>query len=285
MEKKVGWQAITRWRVSGQSGLYSVGGGFNLDTGRFTAPKHAVYYCYAQVRVDGASTDKGSYFRLLLALNNRKDTRNGFESVGGNHESSNYRSMGVAGTIYMQSGDYMAVNVYSSKDPSYKVQTESGWGCHHMNSRHGFHADGKENQRLGRGWTSLKTWNVNPRIKGGDKQLYSMGGGISGDGFYQVRADGYYVCAVNARLDGASPDGYFRLILAINGNTDLNQGLHAISGNGGSSNVRTMKIAGTLPLKKGQTLSVYLFSSGDQNYVLQQESGFSCQMFGVCKGE
>ena len=32
---------------------------------------------------------------------------------------------------------------------------------------------------------SLKTWEVNPHIKG-DEELYSMGGGISGDGFYQV---------------------------------------------------------------------------------------------------
>ena len=146
-----------RWTVSGQPGLYSVGGGFNRDTGRFTAPKRAVYYCYAQIRVDGASSEKGGYFRLLLALNGQLDTHNGFGAIGGNHESTNYRSMGVAGTIYMQSGNYMTINTYSNKDASYKVQTESGWGCHEMNSRYGFHANAKEDQRLGRGWTRLVT--------------------------------------------------------------------------------------------------------------------------------
>lgn len=129
----------------------------------------------------------------------------------------------------------------------------------------------------------MKTWEVNPHVKG-DEELYSMGGGISGDGFYQVRATGYYACAVNARVDQANSDSTFRLILAINGHPDVNQGLHAIAGNGGSSNYRTMKVAGTLHLKKGQTLSVTMYSSNDAYYTLQRESGFSCQMFGVCKG-
>merc|ERR1712032_290256 len=61
-------------------------------------------------------------------------------------------------------------------------------------------------------------------------------------------------------------------------------GLHAIAGNGGSSNYRTMKVAGTLYLTKGQTLSVTMYSSSDASWTLQRESGFSCQMFGVCKG-
>ena len=45
------------------------------------------------------------------------------------------------------------------------------------------------------------------------------------------------------------------------------------------------KVAGTIHLTKGQTLSVSMYSSGDQSYNLQRESGFSCQMFGLCKGE
>ena len=73
--------------------------------------------------------------------------------LAGGHESTNCRSMGVAGTIYMQSGNFMTINTYSNKDANYKVQTESGWGCHEMNSRYGFHANAKEDQRLGRGWT------------------------------------------------------------------------------------------------------------------------------------
>jgi len=117
----------------------------------------------------------------------------------------------------------------------------------------------------------------------GDEELYSMGGGVSSDGFYEVRATGYYACAVNARVDQASSDSIFRLILSINGQPDVNQGLHAISGNGGSSTYRSMKVAGTIHLTKGQTLSVSMYSSSDQSYSLQRESGFSCQMFGICK--
>ena len=69
-----GWRELHNWRTVGKSSLYSVGGGFNGGTGRFAAPKTGVYYCSAQVRLDGGST---GYFRLGLALNGNKDTNNG----------------------------------------------------------------------------------------------------------------------------------------------------------------------------------------------------------------
>ena len=74
-----GWQELKNWRASGKSSLYSVGGGFDGKTGRFTAPKTGVYYCSTQVRLDGIN----GYFRLGLALDgNHEDTNNGEQREG-----------------------------------------------------------------------------------------------------------------------------------------------------------------------------------------------------------
>ena len=68
---------ISRWRTTGVPGLYNVDGGFNVDTGRFIAPQTAAYFCFAQLRLDGASSTNKTTFRLLLGLNGQRDVRNG----------------------------------------------------------------------------------------------------------------------------------------------------------------------------------------------------------------
>ena len=61
--------------------------------------------------------------------------------------------------------------------------------------------------------------------------------------------------------------------------------LHAIDGWNGSTDYRTLKMAGTLQLKKDQTVSVQVYSQTDTYVRVQRESGFSCHLFGVpsCK--
>ena len=66
---------------------------------------------------------------------------------------------------------------------------------------------------------------------------------------------------------------YFRVVIAINGDHDAGNGLHVIDGNGGSTNYRTMSVSGNLQLKKGQYASVYVYSSFDNSYTVNSESG------------
>ena len=56
--------------------------------------------------------------------------------------------------------------------------------------------------------------------------LYSVGGGFdTKTGIYTAPKQGVYYCAVNVRIDIASNAGYFRLVLAINKQIDINNGL------------------------------------------------------------
>jgi len=182
----------------------------------------------------------------------------------------------VAGTVYLKKGNTMSVYVYSRADNSYRVQTESGFGCHMMGTMVGFHADASISQRFKKGWSRLTKWRT-----AGNNELYASGGSVDSNGYYKAPQTGYYVCATQIRIDQAqiSSNSRFRLIMAINGQVDLHSGLHVNSGNGGDTNYRSLRLAGTVYLKKGTRTSVHVYSSVDDNWLVQSESGFSCHMF------
>merc|ERR1719174_2474672 len=60
---------------------------------------------------------------------------------------------------------------------------------------------------------------------------------------------------------------------------DIHNGLHVSDGNQGSTNYRSMRIVGTVYLKKGERTSVHVYSQSDNSYRVQSESGFSCHKF------
>ena len=97
------------------------------------------------------------------------------------------------------------------------------------------------------------------------------------NGRFVPKQTGYYLCNANVRLDQFN-QGFSRLLIAINGKRDVNNGLHTIEGNGGSTNYRSMMVSGTLKLKKTEYASVFVHSTGDTAYKIHSESGFSCQM-------
>jgi hypothetical protein len=149
------------------------------------------------------------------------------------------------------------------------LHTESGFGCHLLGSKIGFHADMSGDMSFGRGWFAVSKWRTS-----GTPTLYVNGGGAT-VGDYIVPQSGYYVCSAQLRFDSASGD-HIRAIIAINGQRDTHSGYSAISGNRDSTNYRDMTMAGTGRFKKGDTLSVHVYSSSDNSWVVQHESGFGC---------
>merc|ERR1712072_432020 len=72
--------------------------------------------------------------------------------------------------------------------------------------------------------------------------------------------------------------GYGRVVIAKNGNADYNNGLHSISGNGRSTDYAQFAAAGLIRLKKGDYVSVYVYSSSDSSWNVQSESAFSVNL-------
>ena len=92
--------------------------------------------------------------------------------------------------------------------------------------------------------------------------------------------EGAYYCAANVRMDSGSRGYYFKTLIALNDDTNSNNGLSVMEGNMGSNNYRNMNVAGTLWMKAGQYTSLYVYSNGDNSWVVDNESGFSCHLIG-----
>merc|ERR1712032_984882 len=269
------WREVTNFRTSGTYALYNIGGGFNAGQGRYYAPSTGYYFCSNLLRLDSASA--AGYFRINMVLNRGADVNNGFHGIRGNKGSTYYGTLGVAGSVRLSKGWTMSTYLYSSSDNSFTVQSESGFGCHQMAGGVGFHADAYGDQVFGRGWARLARWRAS-----GNNELYSVGGGL-GTTWYTAPRAGYYMCATQLRIDSAS-NTRFRMIIALDNGMDTHNGLHVSDGNQGSTNYRTMRIMGTVYLKKGVRTSVHVYSASDNSWRLQHESGFSCHKFAASAG-
>merc|ERR1712187_1101187 len=84
------------------------------------------YMSAAQVRIDVAQSTR---FRIIIAINNQMDIHNGLHVTDGNQGSTNFRSLRIVGSVYLKKGERTSVAIYST-DPSWRVQTESGFSCH-----------------------------------------------------------------------------------------------------------------------------------------------------------
>ena len=273
--------------MRGEPGLYDTNSLYaGSGSGTFRVPFKGVYYCSAQIRMDGASGS--GIYRLGLGIDGKMDSTNtGLSTVAGNKDSTNYRSMSVAGTAFLAANSTVSVQLTSSVDKSYTLSTESGFGCHLFRGRLGFHADKADSTEYGKGWSIVKNWSTK-----GSKLLYASpakNGAPNPEGFYTASQDGYFACTAQIRLDSASSSGFFRTILALNGDTSKTKAFVSIDGNKGSTNYRTMRVAGTVRMKKGDTVAVFVYSSSDTSYKVTSESGFSCNNFGrdfsACKSK
>merc|ERR1719454_1037209 len=89
-----GWKLVPNWRVTGAKSLYNVGGGYNRNSGVYSAPSQGSYFCGAMIRLDSAS--RFSYFRVNLNLDGKPDVNNGLHVIRGNRGATNYGSLNVA---------------------------------------------------------------------------------------------------------------------------------------------------------------------------------------------
>jgi len=258
------------------------------SNGYYTAPQEGYYACAAQIRLDSFS---GAYARVTIALNGGSDVNSGLHSIEGNAGSTNYRSMRVAGTIFLQKGWRTSVQIYSANDNSWRAQSESGFSCHMLKTEStsgcgctklktsGFNAELKGNIGAGNGWREI----VNYRTNGNNELYESTGEFNEANGRFSPKTDGYYLCSANVRLDSFS-GSYARLLIAINNAKDVNNGLHTIEGSGRSTNYFSLQLSGSIQVKKGQYVSAFIYSGGDNSYTIHSESGFSCHQLGTAVG-
>ena len=247
-----------------QSYLLHAAGSKGFKDNRWYAPYEGAYYCFANVRMDNGG--RGYYFKLLIALDGTKDSHNGLSTMEGNMGSNNYRNMNVAGTLVMKANQYASIFVYTNGDNSWVLDDESGFGCHYLITKVGFHADLGKSYTFNTGWHTFVGWRSS-----GSTTLYTMGNGFTAAG-YTAPSTGYYVCTANMRFDSSSSTGFYAVI-AIDDDQNMNNGLSSVSGARDSSNYRDLTVAGTVRLRKGDSVSVHVYSANDNSWTVHSESG------------
>ena len=85
---------------------------------------------------------------------------------------------------------------------------------------------------------------------------------------------------IQIQTDSLSKTGS-KVVITINGKTNGYSGLLAVDGS--STDQHTLRVAGTITLKRGWTTSVKIFTT-DKNWMAKSSSGFSCHLLKTSNG-
>lgn len=267
-----GWYESVNWRISGQSSsvatLFRNGNSFNTANGRYTAPVDGTYLVSMNARVDAAAS---GYIRLVSSINSGRNYNGGLHSLDGN-PSDGTETMSVAGIVMLKKGDYISQFLYSCCDNSWYLQHESGFSVtllHDQSGSVGFMADLSASPLYGRGWFKPTSYNTHGSSS---SRLFNSGHFDDITGTFRAPLAGIYFVAANYRFDSAC-GVYFRVQVAINGNTDNNNGLMAIDG-GPACDYASFNVEGMMWLEENDRVEVWVYSDSDNSWYTNTESGW-----------
>ena len=243
--------------------------------GRYTVPRSGVYLVTATVKLNSAT---GSHFRLLVSLNNNRTVNNAMNAIIGPPPSSSY-TLTATGAMQINAKEYISVLVYSESDTNWKILAGSFFSVRYLGpekSHPGFLATKLLHRQYSQiGWVEVTGYTTS----GSNTGLFSSGTGLStSSGRFTTSCAGSYFVSANIRLDDATGT-YFRIVIAVNGKTDIDNGLHAIQGLP-PSYFCTMNVAGVVKLDVGDYVSVWIYSDSDTQWYVSGESGFSAVFLG-----
>jgi len=121
-------------------------------------------------------------------------------------------------------------------------------------------------------WVEIHTWTTASSTA---TQLHDDGDHFNeSNGWFVAPVDGLYQFNSQVRIDGVT-SGFVRLILAVNGIQNLDGGFHAIKTGSADTLYETLNVGGVMKLTEGDTVSLQVFVSADENWVIDSESGFN----------
>ena len=127
------------------------------------------------------------------------------------------------------------------------------------------------------GWVEIGSWSTTPTVS--RKHIHDIGNHFNEtNGRFIAPVDGLYFVSAQVRVDNINAD-WWRLLVTINGNQDLHNGLHAImNSDAASSAFGSLSVSGVVKLDANDYLSVQVYSHSDTSWSIVGESGFSAYL-------
>lgn len=178
--------------------------------------------------------------------------------------------MVVDGNAYLRVGQRVSVYIVAADQSiRYYIQSESGFSAYYI---------GRGGDTL---WREIPTWRSS-----GEPGLLDEGDHFDeSTGRFTAPSSGYYHVSADLRMDGnggihtTTHNSYTRLVAAIDGNPTSENGLHVII-HEPVNTYYSNSLSGDVYLAAGETLSLYVYSSFDYDYIAHAESGFSVYSIG-----
>eukprot|EP00434_Breviolum_minutum_P026604 symbB.v1.2.023516.t1/scaffold2153.1/size87802/7 len=223
--------------------------GVDIVRGEFTAPQNGFYHVSYLQRLDSA-TAGGSYFRVLVAVNDDTDVQNGMMSIQGS-QTAPYCTLIVSSDVYLNAGEKLSPYVQSHGDSDFYVYSESGFSVHQIHTSAAFHAEKSGSQHVSAsGWVSASSWRTTV-----EPGLFDLGNHFDETtGVFTADADGYYFFSANVRLD-ALCCGYVRLVVSLNDANTYRSQVHSIEGDIVTT-YETLNVNGLMQMRSGDTARV-----------------------------
>jgi hypothetical protein len=268
--------------------------GFDGATARYTLctvcplkhPTSTVFMVSASLVYTGGNSLHRS---AKIVINGELDVGFGIESarsarLGSDEGEVLVDSSAISGVVKLEAGDYVSLWVkqsdVSAETVTTTIGTESGFSLLILRGVTN-PKDGKEGKALGfksdltpiGGWSELSGWNA-VGSSGGTAALFNLGVQLDPQSRRYTAQAGIHLVSATVNVNGTDL-GYFRLVVALNGVPNANNGMHAIDSNP-SAGFADLTVSGVMKLADGDFISVWVYADADPDYTVDHSSGFSC---------
>ncbi|XP_015755007.1 PREDICTED: uncharacterized protein LOC107334576 isoform X2 [Acropora digitifera] len=243
-----------------------------LNNGVFTCDSDGLFLVTALINMNSTFSLHENFFRLLVSVgNNVRDSYSGQLIVGA--KSSGADSLIVSGVVELGKGVTVSVYIYCGDcdgvtiDGLFSVVTISpDWPGVSASLKDTINLQSSE-------WTRLTRWKTSA-VPGS----FSFDNALSPtDGAYRTRVDGTYFLSCNAIFNGQGK-GNLSLIIAID--DDLSEGHGLLSLNENPNRDVTLNVAGSIKLRKNQSVSVFVATTEPNSWSISIDTSFFVALVG-----